>query len=204
MRRPATVVSLAAVALLAAGPSLAQTIYKWVDEKGATQYSDTLPRGRKFEVVPAPPAVPPPEPRDWRSADESFTRRHAERMQVLEETLRQRDREAELRAIARGAGTPVPGETFTDAWFQRKVLTALVLVEHALAPECASHAAVDTRVLARDDEALRIGERWVLERCGERVAYRIDFSPFYLRGHMPAGTYVLLDDRSSFTFAPEE
>jgi hypothetical protein len=194
---------LAAAALLA--PALAQpAIYKWVDEKGTTQYSDTLPRGRRFEVVPAPWPASPLASRDFRAADEGFAQRHAERLEALDEALRQRDREVELEAIARGAGTPVPGETFTEAGFQRKVLGALVAAEHALAPECVAHAALDTRVLGRDDEAMRIVERWVLDRCGRRVAWRIVFSPFYLRGHVPAGTYVLLDDRSSITFALEE
>jgi hypothetical protein len=52
---PARPASLAAAALawglLAAGPAVAQTMYKWIDESGKVQYSDRAPKGFKGEVT---------------------------------------------------------------------------------------------------------------------------------------------------------
>jgi hypothetical protein len=63
-----------ALAWLAAGPAVAQALYKWIDTEGRVQYSDKAPKGFKGEVtrietetdrvtlpaVAAPPAPPMP------------------------------------------------------------------------------------------------------------------------------------------------
>ena len=71
-RDASAAVVVAALAWLAAGPAVAQILYKWVDAEGRVQYSDKPPKGFKGEVtrietetdkatLPAapPPAAPP-------------------------------------------------------------------------------------------------------------------------------------------------
>jgi Domain of unknown function (DUF4124) len=52
-------------------------MYKWVDEKGVTQYSETPPPGAKatrIEIAPSPPAAAPKD--DWKQRElESRQRR---------------------------------------------------------------------------------------------------------------------------------
>ena len=52
--------ALALVAGLGLLPAVAQTIYKWVDEKGVTHFTETPPppgaKGGKIEVKPTPPS----------------------------------------------------------------------------------------------------------------------------------------------------
>lgn len=59
-----------AVALVAALPALAPAqMYKWVDEKGVTHYSETPPPSGKGQTVPIKPrASPAPEPPQARPA----------------------------------------------------------------------------------------------------------------------------------------
>ena len=47
------------VMLVLAVATIGATIYKWVDEKGVTQYSEIPPSGKKAEKVDMPP--PPPK-----------------------------------------------------------------------------------------------------------------------------------------------
>jgi hypothetical protein len=66
--RPALLVALLALPLTLA----AQTMYKWVDEKGTTHYSETPPpdnpKATKVEVKPTPPSSSrrPEDPASWR------------------------------------------------------------------------------------------------------------------------------------------
>jgi hypothetical protein len=121
---------------------------------------------------------------------------------ALDPALQERARARELEEIGAGKGLPAPGETFADADMQKRVFTGLVVYEHFRAPGCADHAIVNTEALGRDVDARVVFERWTLERCGERVAYRLEFQPFFTRGR-PLHSYVVIDERSSVTFSPE-
>ena len=72
-------------AALASGPA-AGAIYKWVDEKGVTQYSEKPPQGKKSAEVPirsqsAAPVTPPgPQggAKTWQEQEAEFRQRRAE------------------------------------------------------------------------------------------------------------------------------
>lgn len=196
--------------------ALSAAIYRWVDSNGVTQYSDAAPQGVSAEVlvVPATAGEERAQP-DWRQLDEDFRERHAARQRALDAAMLERRRAAELEAIGGGTGTPVPGETFAEPMFQRRVLAALVAAEHALAPGCADHAVVRTEALGRDAERQSVAERWIIDRCGSEVSYRLEFSPYYPihyestdaapypAGKRLRGNLVILDERSGFTFVAE-
>ena len=87
--------------LLCAAPSSAQ-MYKWVDEKGVTHYSESPPPGRKAQQIqttpapgpsPSPSATPKPaEPSTWGDKERAFRQRTIER-EYAEETKRKKDAE---------------------------------------------------------------------------------------------------------------
>lgn len=94
--------------LLCAAPSSAQ-MYKWVDDKGVTHYSESPPPGRKAQQIqatptpsPGPSATPKPaEPAStWGDKERAFRQRTIER-EYAEETKRKRD--AERVALRRAA-----------------------------------------------------------------------------------------------------
>jgi len=76
--------ALAAAAALAAG---AQTMYKWVDEKGVTHFSESPPpddrKAARIEVKVTPPSTPQApsggEAADWKAKDADFRRRQIDR-----------------------------------------------------------------------------------------------------------------------------
>jgi hypothetical protein len=76
-------------------------MYKWVDEKGVTHYSETPPPGRKAAPVPGAP-TPAPKPADapstWGEKDRDFRRRQIEREQAQEQ--RQKKENEEKRRVA--------------------------------------------------------------------------------------------------------
>lgn len=91
-------VLLAMGLLLCAAPSSAQ-MYKWVDDKGVTHYSESPPPGRKAQQVqttpsPGPSATPKPaEPAStWGDKERAFRQRTIER-EYAEETKRKKDAE---------------------------------------------------------------------------------------------------------------
>ena len=79
-------------------PSPAQ-MYKWVDEKGVTHYSEKPPPGRKAQQIqPAPAAPPAPatsQPTNpaqtWSEQERDFRRRAIEREQAAEKKQRKED-----------------------------------------------------------------------------------------------------------------
>jgi hypothetical protein len=81
--------ALAALFLLAALPAGAQAMYKWVDEKGTTHFSESPPPDEKTEkkaskVTPkvTPPSGPvTPSTTDWKAKDAEFRQRQIERGQ---------------------------------------------------------------------------------------------------------------------------
>jgi uncharacterized protein DUF4124 len=87
--------------LLTALPALGDTIYKWVDDRGVTHYSQTPPSGRQASEVPIhspPPASGAPADKgvsdDWRQRDEELQKRWKEKRaaEAQVETQRQSER----------------------------------------------------------------------------------------------------------------
>ena len=75
---------------------LAAPVYKWVDEKGVTHYSEAPPRDRKAQevgvpapVAPADEALQPPAAGRWDDQEREFQRRRIER----EEARRKKEAE---------------------------------------------------------------------------------------------------------------
>jgi hypothetical protein len=81
--------ALALAALLAACPAAAQTMYKWVDEKGVTHFSQEPPADAKIEkkATKVTPKVIPPsgggayDPNAWKTRDAEARKRGIERGQ---------------------------------------------------------------------------------------------------------------------------
>lgn len=79
----------------------------------------------------------------------------------------------------------VPGETLADSGLQSDTWMLLVeVLDKGAAPDCDQREVVDTRVLehpagasVRDGPLLQGGwvEEWTLDRCGEQVAYRVEY-----------------------------
>ena len=72
-----------ALALAVAAGHATAAIYKWVDEKGVTQYSEKPPQGKKPAEVPirAQPSAPPGAqnvPKTWQQQEAEFQQRRVE------------------------------------------------------------------------------------------------------------------------------
>jgi hypothetical protein len=64
---------------------------------------------------------------------------------------------------------PAPGATRADENLQRDIRRILTILESTSEPRCDTYRVVDT-------ESAGLGrERWIVERCGERVPYLITF-----------------------------
>lgn len=169
--------------LLIAAAAVGGAMYKWVDEKGVTHYSDAPPpkqKSQRLEAQTAPvPAAPetatPPPTKSWQKKDEEFKQRHQARQQQLDEDIKQRQRASELAEIQRGARTPVPGGTGAAPALQRDVLRLLVIMDSAVDPACTSHKVIDTEWIETNREKRAAVERWTLDRCGKAVRYRVTF-----------------------------
>ena len=85
-------------------------MYKWVDERGVTHYSEKPPPGRKsqqIQAAPAPPAVPasPSTPAGsqanpaptWNDQERDFRRRQIEREQAAEKKQNEERQRAAMR-----------------------------------------------------------------------------------------------------------
>ena len=87
--------------LLCAAPSSAQ-MYKWVDEKGVTHYSESPPPGRKSQEVQTAPS-PSPKPAEpsstWSDKERDFRRRSIEREQAEEASKRKQAYEQQQAAM---------------------------------------------------------------------------------------------------------
>jgi len=83
---------LCAAAALGAAPAYSQSMYKWVDEKGHTVFSETPPpagvKGEKIEVRTQPAEKPAVE--SWKQREQEFRERRA-KQGVDEEKARQAD-----------------------------------------------------------------------------------------------------------------
>jgi len=88
MPHAATGRALAACLLLAAFSAVAQTMYRWVDEKGVTHFSESPPpdgsKASKVEPKVTPPSSPQAaparnDPDAWKAQDAEFRRRQIDR-----------------------------------------------------------------------------------------------------------------------------
>ena len=190
----------------------ADEIFRWTDKSGVTHFSDVRPLGVNAQAIPVP-AVPgvPSAATDWRKLDEEFKVRHEARQKALDDEIRRGKLEAELRAIKEGRGTPLPGDTVAgEPALQKRVLWALVSADQAAAPECSDHSVTRTEAIDRDLDKPEISERWVLDRCGEQVPYRVSFSSVILAGteqfvvgrprRGPPWVHAMVDENATFTF----
>jgi hypothetical protein len=182
--------SLLFLAAIVAVGAIGGTLYKWVDERGVTHYSDTPPPGQHSRRTETPAAKPPatgdavaPSATDAsKQADEAFRKRHAARQQQLEKDLRQGQRDAEREEIRSGARTPVPGATGAAPLLQRDVLLLLTTIDTGTDPACTRHTVTDTEWLESSRETWTAVERWTLDRCGKPVRYRITVTAAALLG----------------------
>lgn len=92
--------------LLCAAPSSAG-LYKWVDDKGVTHYSENPPPGRKAQQIQTTPSTSPstaPNPAEpastWSDKERAFRQRSIEREQA-EETRNQKEAAEKYQAAMR-------------------------------------------------------------------------------------------------------
>jgi hypothetical protein len=77
--------------------------------------------------------------------------------------------------VATCGDAPVPGETTADPVLQHDVAQLLMMMDAGRAKACQQRKIVDTRsVDLRPEHHV---ERWVVERCGERVEYSVTYRP---------------------------
>ena len=89
---------LAAILACLAPTAAGQQIYKWVDDRGVTQYTKTPPPGGKAQAIRANPASgkPATEPKSWKEQEIEFRARQVERAEA-EQAENRTKREATLR-----------------------------------------------------------------------------------------------------------
>lgn len=87
------------IGLLLCAAQSSAGMYKWVDEKGVTHYSENPPPGRKaqqIETTPSTSPAPAPKPAEpastWGDKERAFRQRTIER-EYAEETKRKKDAE---------------------------------------------------------------------------------------------------------------
>ena len=101
--------ALALAAALAVFPAAAQTMYKWVDEKGVTHFSQEPPPDAKSEAkaTKVTPKVTPPsnptayDPNAWKARDAEAKKRGVERGQQAQADAKDDARKAEACERAR-------------------------------------------------------------------------------------------------------
>ena len=89
MPDPAIGRALALLAVIATLPAVAQTMYKWVDEKGVTHFSESPPPDAKLEkkATKVTPKVVPPsgggayDPNAWKNREAEAKKRSVDRGQ---------------------------------------------------------------------------------------------------------------------------
>ena len=80
-----------------------QQFYKWVDDKGVTQYTTTPPPGGKAQAIKTAPASPPPGAKTWQEQEIEFRARQVERAEAehkQEQAETKAKRDAALRRSA--------------------------------------------------------------------------------------------------------
>ena len=86
---------VAAELVLFATLAVAQTVFKWVDEKGVTHYSEKPPEDRKSSKVEIKVEPAKPGADDWKAREQQFRQRQIEQSQKA-------DAEAQQKAKADG------------------------------------------------------------------------------------------------------
>ena len=71
----------------------------------------------------------------------------------------------------------VPGETLTSGGLQRDIRARVLTLAQAAQPSCRQHTIVNTEVLELHPDGKVAAERWTVDRCGERLHYRVDVAP---------------------------
>ena len=124
MPNPAIGRALVLAAALAAGGVGAQTMYKWVDEKGTTHFSEHPPADAKTEkkASKVTPKVTPPassgayDPNAWKGKEAESKKRSVERGQQAQSEAKDASKRAEIcdRARSRLAFLQNSGAIFRD------------------------------------------------------------------------------------------
>ncbi len=96
--------ALAAALLVACVPAAAQTMYKWVDEKGVTHFSEHPPPGERKASKVTPKVVPPSnpsayDPQGWKSREAESKKLRVDR--GLQDQSEAKDRERRAAACER-------------------------------------------------------------------------------------------------------
>jgi len=95
------ILPLAILAIAAAALPLHAAMYKWVDEKGVTHYSETPPpdgKAQKIEVKPAQPVeAPRAKQEDWQQREYQFRQRRLEKELADEKARKGEERDAASR-----------------------------------------------------------------------------------------------------------
>ena len=81
----------------------AQQIYKWVDDKGITQYTTTPPPSGKGRALNTAPAAPAPAAKTWQEQELEFRARQVERAEARHKEERAQQDAARRRAICNAA-----------------------------------------------------------------------------------------------------
>ena len=136
MPHPAIGRALAVAAVLASVGAGAQTMYKWVDEKGVTHFSEHPPPDERKASKVTPKVTPPSTPQgassegsqSWQAKDAEFRKRQIERgtrdkAEAKDEAKRQAacDRARSRLAFLQNSGRifrdhPDGSRTFMDEW----------------------------------------------------------------------------------------
>jgi hypothetical protein len=77
--------------------------------------------------------------------------------------------------VATCGDAPVPGETTADPVLQHDVTQLLMMMDAGRAKGCSQRKVVDTRMVEWQPD--HHTERWIVDRCGERVDYRVTYRP---------------------------
>jgi hypothetical protein len=190
------------VLVLAATAALGTTIYKWVDEKGITHYSQKPPPDAKtprrtIETPAAPPsgrARPESPSKSLQQEEAEFQRRNQAREAELDKELREKQRARDGADFQKSL--PVPGQSAANLGLQWKMLIALFTMESALDAECFSHKVIGTEAVEMNRERRTAIERWTIDRCGKPVRYRLVFQ-------CPDINVQALTERCSGAVSPE-
>jgi hypothetical protein len=90
--------------LLALALPASADMYKWVDEKGVTHYSESPPpegtQSKKLDLPVTPPSAPaakPQSPEDWKAREAEFRRRQLQKENAEQAEKAQGERSAEVR-----------------------------------------------------------------------------------------------------------
>ena len=81
-------------------PIAAQSMYKWVDDKGITHYTDAPPpdgKGQKIDVRPAPPSSPVKPPSDFRQKELETRGERAQKEREAKKAVADEERDAAVR-----------------------------------------------------------------------------------------------------------